>query len=400
MPQEEIERLLVEHGAEPARPSCGSRAATRSCSGAAARRPRRCAPRGSPFEVVPGVTAGVAAPAYAGIPVTHRDVASAVAFVTGHEDPAKPESALDWWALAASRARSSSTWACASSTRSPTGWSPGGRSRAEPAAVIERGTLPDQRVVTGTLATIAERAAAARVRAPGDRGVRSGSAALRERLEWFERRPLAGLKVAVTRARAQASELAHRLRCLGADVIEAPAIRIAPIAGPAPDLARYDLVCLTSPNGVRAAVRAAGERRTRRPCAGGGAGGGHRSRDCGGAARARRDRRRRARAIRRRGARRGARRRAGLPRPGRPRGAGARRPPRRAPGPRSRGGRGDALRDRRRAAQRARAGGGARRRTTSPSPPPRPSASSSTPGRCAPLGRTSAAGHGWCRSGP
>ena len=93
-------RLLLEHGAGGAR-SCGSRAATRSCSAAAARRRRRCARAGIPFEVVPGVTAGIAAPAYAGIPVTHRDAASAVAFLTGHEDPTKAESALDWGALAA-----------------------------------------------------------------------------------------------------------------------------------------------------------------------------------------------------------------------------------------------------------------------------------------------------------
>src|SRR5207244_1968040 len=74
---------------------------------------------------------------------------------------------------------------------------------------------------------------------------------LRERLGWLEARPLAGLGVAVTRARAQASELASRLRSLGAEVVEAPAIRIVPIEGPAPELVRYDLVCLTSPNGVR-----------------------------------------------------------------------------------------------------------------------------------------------------
>ena len=76
---------------------------------------------GVPFEVVPGVTAGVAAPAYAGIPVTHRDLASAVAFVTGHEDPSKPESALDWERWRRSRGRSSSTWASVSSRRSPSG---------------------------------------------------------------------------------------------------------------------------------------------------------------------------------------------------------------------------------------------------------------------------------------
>ena len=101
MPQEEIHRLLLEHARAGPDASCGSRAATRSCSAAAARRRSSACEAGIPFEVVPGVTAGVAAPAYAGIPVTHRELASGVAFVTGHEDPAKPETALDWPALAA-----------------------------------------------------------------------------------------------------------------------------------------------------------------------------------------------------------------------------------------------------------------------------------------------------------
>ena len=206
---------------------------------------------GVPFEVVPGVTAGVAGPAYGGIPVTHRDAASAVAFVTGHEDPAKPESALDWDALA----RFPGTLVLYMGVRRLGAIAEklvaGGRPADEPAAVIERGTLPGQRVVSGDLGTIASVASAAEVRAPalvvvGD-VVRLG-----ERLEWLaSSRPLDGVSVAVTRARAQASGLAERLRRLGAAVLEAPAIRIVPLDGPAPELAGYDLVCLTSPNGVR-----------------------------------------------------------------------------------------------------------------------------------------------------
>ena len=116
--------------------------------------------------------------------------------------------------------------------------------------MVERGTLPEQRVVTGTLATIAAVAAEAGIRAPALIVV-GAVAGLRERLAWFESRPLAGVSVAVTRARAQASGLAARLAGLGADVVEAPAIRIVPLDGPAPAVAGYDLVCLTSPNGVR-----------------------------------------------------------------------------------------------------------------------------------------------------
>jgi uroporphyrinogen III methyltransferase / synthase len=205
---------------------------------------------GIAFEVVPGVTAGVAASAYAGIPVTHRDAASAVAFVTGHEDPAKPESALDWAALA----RFPGTLVVYMGVRRLEAivreLMAGGRPGTEPAAVIERGTLPDQRVVTGTLETIAGAAAAAAVKAPAV-SLFGPVAALRSELAWFEGRPLGGRTVAVTRARAQASGLAARLRSLGAAVVEAPAIRIQEIDGPAPELGRYDLVCLTSPNGVR-----------------------------------------------------------------------------------------------------------------------------------------------------
>jgi uroporphyrinogen III methyltransferase/synthase len=206
---------------------------------------------GVPFEVVPGITAGVAGPAYAGIPVTHRDLASAVAFVTGHEDPVKGGSALDWGALAAFPGTLVFYMGVRQLGAIAERLVDGGRDPAEPAAVVERGTLPDQRVVAGTLRTIAEVAASEGVRAPAVVVV-GEVAALEERLEWFTAaRPLAGVSVAVTRARAQASGLADRLRRLGAVVIEAPAIRIVPLDGPAPDLAPYDLVCLTSPNGVR-----------------------------------------------------------------------------------------------------------------------------------------------------
>jgi len=205
---------------------------------------------GVPFQVVPGITAGVAAAAYAGIPVTHRDAASAVAFITGHEDPAKPESVIDWPALA----RFPGTLVFYMGVRQLPAITrqliAGGRAPDEPAAIIQRGTLPDQRVVSATLETIADAAAAAQVRAPAI-SLFGQVAALRDELAWFEDRPLAGVTIAVTRARAQASALATRLRRLGAAAIETPSIRIAPIDGPAPELAGYDLVCLTSPNGVR-----------------------------------------------------------------------------------------------------------------------------------------------------
>jgi len=249
MPQEQIERTLLAH-ARAGRTVVRLKGGDPFVFGRGGEEAEALRGAGLPVEIVPGVTAGVAAPAYAGIPVTHRDAASAVAFVTGHEDPAKPESALDWPALA----RFPGTLIVYMGVRQLGAIAErlvaGGRASDEPAAVIERGTLADQRVVTGTLATIAERAAADRVRAPAI-AVFGPVVSLRERLQWFERRPLAGLTIAVTRARAQASGLAGRLQSLGAEVIEAPAIRIVPLDGPAPQLEHYDLVCVTSPNGVR-----------------------------------------------------------------------------------------------------------------------------------------------------
>src|SRR5207245_4945149 len=151
---------------------------------------------GIPFEVVPGVTAGVAAPAYAGIPVTHRDEASAVAFITGHEDPGKPGSALDWGALAAFPG----TLVFYMGVRNLEGIArsliDAGRPESEPAAVVAHGTLPEQRVVAGTLADIAERAVAAELTAPAVTVV-GPVAGLRETLAWIERRPLFGRSVVV-----------------------------------------------------------------------------------------------------------------------------------------------------------------------------------------------------------
>ena len=247
--QAEIQRLLLEHGAA-GREVVRLKGGDPFVFGRGGEEAEALREAGIAFEVVPGVTAGVAAPAYAGIPVTHRDAASAVAFVTGHEDPAKPESALDWEALAAFPGTLVIYMGVRQLEAITQHLETAGRPATEPAAVIERGTLPDQRVVTGTLETIAGIAEQQGIRAPAV-SLFGPVAALAHDLEWLGARPLAGATIAVTRARAQASGLASRLRGLGAEVVEAPAIRIVPIEGPAPELERYDLVCLTSPNGVR-----------------------------------------------------------------------------------------------------------------------------------------------------
>jgi uroporphyrinogen III methyltransferase/synthase len=211
---------------------------------------------GVEFEVVPGVTAGVAAPAYAGIPLTHRDDASAVAFVTGHEDPGKEGSAIDWKALAAFPGTLVFYMGVKRLAANAAALIAAGRDPEEPAAAIERGAMPGQRTVTGTLGTIAELVERDGLRAPAVVVV-GRVASRREALAWAERRPLNGRRIVVTRARAQASGLAATLRDLGADVVELPAIRIEPkidsdeVRRAVEALHTYALVCLTSPNGVR-----------------------------------------------------------------------------------------------------------------------------------------------------
>jgi uroporphyrinogen III methyltransferase/synthase len=211
---------------------------------------------GIPFQVVPGVTAGVAAAAYAGIPVTHRDDASAVAFITGHEDPEKDEAALDWAALAAFPGTLAFYMGVKNLRRNAEALIGAGRDPEQPAAAIERGTMEGQRTVEATLATLADEVGRQGIGAPALIVV-GDVVARREQLAWLERRPLHGRRVVVTRARAQASGLAATLRELGAEVVELPAIRIEPriesreVALAVDSISNYALVCLTSPNGVR-----------------------------------------------------------------------------------------------------------------------------------------------------
>jgi uroporphyrinogen III methyltransferase/synthase len=221
---------------------------------------------GIEFEVVPGVTAGVAATAYAGIPVTHRDDASAVAFVTGHEDPEKEESAIDWEALARFPGTLVFYMGVKRLAANAAALIAAGRNAEEPAAAIERGTMDGQRTVVATLATLSEAVAHEGIGAPA-LIVIGPVVRRRESLAWLERRPLYGRRVVVTRARAQASGLAATLRGLGAEVVELPTIRIEPrieneeVRGAISRIGEYSLIVLTSPNGVKLlfeAMRAAG----------------------------------------------------------------------------------------------------------------------------------------------
>jgi uroporphyrinogen III methyltransferase/synthase len=245
MPQEEIDRLLVQYGT-------GGRTVVRLKGGdpfvfgRGGEEALVLRAAGIPFEIVPGVTAGIAAPAYAGIPVTHRDLASGVAFVTGHENPSKPETALDWPALAAFPGTLVFYMGVKALPRIAEQLIAGGRPASEPVAVIERGTLDGQKTV---LSTLGEIGGVEGIRAPAITLV-GEVATLREQIAWLETRPLHGRTVAVTRARAQASALAAQLRDLGATVIEAPAIRTQPLDVELPELGAYDLLCVTSPTGA------------------------------------------------------------------------------------------------------------------------------------------------------
>ncbi len=211
---------------------------------------------GIEFELVPGITAGVAASAYAGIPVTHRDDASAVAFVTGHEDPEKDESALDWEALARFPGTLVFYMGVKRLADNAAALIAAGRDADEPAAAVERGTMEGQRTVVATLGTLADAVERESIGAPALIVV-GPVVERREALAWLERRPLAGKRIVVTRARAQASGLAKRLRGLGAEVVELPAIRIEPriesdeVKRAVERIGDYSLIVLTSPNGVR-----------------------------------------------------------------------------------------------------------------------------------------------------
>ncbi len=249
VPQELTNELLVEH-ALAGRSVVRLKGGDPFVFGRGGEEAIACLERGIAVEVVPGVTSGIAAPAYAGIPVTQRGVSSAVALITGHENPDKPQTQIDWPALAAFPGTLVFYMGVHSLERIAEQLIAGGRPAEQPAAVIERGSFPGQREVTGTLATIAQLAEQHSISAPAITVV-GDVAALGEQINWRSAaRPLAGVSVAVTRARAQASALAARLAELGAEVIETPAIRIEPLNPPLPDLSNYDLLCVTSPNGA------------------------------------------------------------------------------------------------------------------------------------------------------
>jgi uroporphyrinogen III methyltransferase/synthase len=214
---------------------------------------------GIPFEIVPGLTAGIGAAAYAGIPLTHRMHASAVAFVTGHENPSKPESALDWAALARFPGTLVIYMGFARLPQVVRALLQHGKLADTPAAVVQLATTGDQRTVEAPLRELPAAVQAAGLAAPAI--VLIGTVvALRSRLAWFEHRPLFGKRILVTRPRHQTGELVQRLEQLGAVPLVLPAVEIRePPDWTAVDqalarLADYHWLVFTSANGVHALV--------------------------------------------------------------------------------------------------------------------------------------------------
>lgn len=209
-----------------------------------------------PFEVVPGVTSAVAAPAYAGIPLTHRDYTSSVSLITGHEDPLKAESSIQWDCLAKSGSTLVFLMGVKNLPNIVTQLIKNGKAPRTPVALVRWGTTTLQETVSGTLENIVDKVKEARLKPPAVIVV-GEVVALREKMQWFENRPLFGKKIVVTRARVQASGLVDKLRRLGAHCIEVPTIEVVPpedntaLEKAINHLERYDWIIFTSVNGVK-----------------------------------------------------------------------------------------------------------------------------------------------------
>ncbi len=242
--QDEINALLVEHG-RAGRRVVRLKGGDPFVFGRGGEEAEALAAAGVPFEVVPGVTSAIGAPAYAGIPVTHRGVSTHFTVVTGHEDPAKGRADVDWEALARAGGTLVILMGAGRIDEIARRLVDGGLAGDTPVAAVRNGTRPDQRTVRATLGTIAD----VEIAAPA--AIVVGDVAALD-LGWFERQLLFGKTIVVTRAREQASSLKGRLEELGAEVLELPTITIEPVDFAVPDLDRYDWLVLTSVNGVHA----------------------------------------------------------------------------------------------------------------------------------------------------
>ncbi len=259
MPQEDINALLVELG-RAGKTVVRLKGGDPYVFGRGGEEALDLVKAGLPFEVVPGVTSGIAAPAYAGIPVTHRGVSTSVAFITGHEDPTKGEPDVDWKRLANGAETLVLYMGVGRLAEISSGLIAAGRDPWTPVACVRLGTRSEQKTVIGNLQDIADKVAEAKLKPPAITVVGDVVSLRDEGLDWFERRPLFGRRVVVTRARAQAGELSVELERLGAEVFEFPTIEIrppedfGPLDGAIRDLDSFDWIVFTSVNGVESFV--------------------------------------------------------------------------------------------------------------------------------------------------
>jgi uroporphyrinogen III methyltransferase / synthase len=252
--QEEINRLLIEKAREGKR-VVRLKGGDPFVFGRGAEEAQAIVDAGIPFEIVPGITSAIAGPAYAGIPLTHRAHNSHVTFFTGHEDPAKPQSTVDYAALSKLGGTQVMLMGVERLGAVTSEMLKQGVRNDLPVALVRSATTGRQETLTGTLADIAQKAVANGFKAPAV-AVFGEVVALRDGLNWYEKRPLLGKRIVVTRTRKQASALSNKLRALGAHVIELPTIRIEPpgnlreFAELVQDAHLYDWIVFTSANGV------------------------------------------------------------------------------------------------------------------------------------------------------
>ncbi len=252
--QSEINRLLIDH-AQAGKRVVRLKGGDPFVFGRGGEEAEAVAAAGLEFEIVPGVTAAVAAPAYAGIPVTHRTLASTVTFVTGHEDPAKDRSGVEWARLATVHGTLVFLMGMTNLPKIVQCLRAEGKDGTTPAAVIRWGTRLSQRTVVGTLDDIVQKAAEAHMEPPTVIVV-GAVVALRARLNWFERRPLFGKRILVTRPKPQAPAFSDLIAAYGGEAVECPTIEIVPPEDWTPldralsRLSTYNWLIFTSVNGI------------------------------------------------------------------------------------------------------------------------------------------------------
>jgi uroporphyrinogen III methyltransferase/synthase len=255
MTQTEINELLVELGSA-GKTVCRLKGGDPFIFGRGGEEAIDLAAARIPWEVVPGISSTIAAPAYAGIPVTQRGMSTSVTIVTGSEDPNKPDSNINWDALATITGTLVFVMGWKSMNDIVAALTSRGVPNDRPAALVQWGTTPRQNTVTGPISEIVERGVEAGISAPVALVVGEVTG-LREALAWFDNRPLFGKRVIVTRARSQASRLVAQLEDLGAEVLEFPTIEIVPVEDPRPldealkNIDKYDWLMFTSSNAVR-----------------------------------------------------------------------------------------------------------------------------------------------------